>query len=542
MREKGSRRGMEHRLYLTMTVLVTVILLCSLGFTLVMDIARERKALDRKITDAATYVAELRGVHDMLEAGYPDPGVTEQLEAITEFVSGIDSILIADRNDLRFYQTSRHMAGDMYVDGDETRILTGAAPYITTVQGTDGPLHCAFHAIRNAEGVTEGFVMVSVAVSKITGQSQQIMLVYVAMFLAMLLLSILLTGAFFRFQRTMLLGHEPVELLSLYVKQDEVINSLAEGIVSVGQNGKILFANKPAELLLAGQSGALVGKSLKEVFPDTHFEQILEDGIAVMNQVYVNGDQTLLINEVPVTERGEQPGGVLLILQDRTEALRLSDELSGARNMMDTLRAFNHEFLNKLHIILGYLQTGEIDKAKEFIINSNLVSSQSVRDTANALRVSEVCALVIGKMMHAAESGIRLSLEPGSSLMERDLLMEPGEYVTVIGNLLENAIEELKESGEKNGEIHLGVFAKPGVNVISCEDSGRGIDPAMLDRIFIRGVSTKGKNHGTGLYLVKQVADKYGGEVSVETEPGEGSCFTITLTALQSAERRKGVE
>ena len=542
MREKGSRRDMEHRLYLTMTVLVTVILLCSLGFTLAMDIARERKALDRKITDAATYVAELRGVHDMLEAGYPDPGVTEQLEAITEFVSGIDSILIADRNGLRFYQTSRHMAGDMYVDGDETRILTGAAPYITTVQGTDGPLHCAFHAIRNAEGVTEGFVMVSVAVSKITGQSQQIMLVYVAMFLAMLLLSILLTGAFFRFQRTMLLGHEPAELLSLYVKQDEVINSLAEGIVSVGQNGKILFANKPAELLLAGQSGALVGKSLKEVFPDTHFEQILEDGTAVMNQVYVNGDQTLLINEVPVTERGEQPGGVLLILQDRTEALRLSDELSGARNMMDTLRAFNHEFLNKLHIILGYLQTGEIDKAKEFIINSNLVSSQSVRDTANALRVSEVCALVIGKMMHAAESGIRLSLEPGSSLMERDLLMEPGEYVTVIGNLLENAIEELKESGEKNGEIHLGVFAKPGVNVISCEDSGRGIDPAMLDRIFIRGVSTKGKNHGTGLYLVKQVADKYGGEVSVETEPGEGSCFTITLTALQSAERRKGVE
>lgn len=539
MREKGSRRGMEHRLYLTMTVLVTVILLCSLGFTLAMDIARERKALDRKITDAATYVAELRGVHDMLEAGYPDPGVTEQLEAITEFVSGIDSILIADRNGLRFYQTSRHMAGDMYVDGDETRILTGSAPYITTVQGTDGPLHCAFHAIRNAEGVTEGFVMVSVAVSKITGQSQQIMLVYVAMFLAMLLLSILLTGAFFRFQRTMLLGHEPVELLSLYVKQDEVINSLAEGIVSVGQNGKILFANKPAELLLAGQSGALVGKSLKEVFPDTHFEQILEDGTAVMNQVYVNGDQTLLINEVPVTEHGEQPDGVLLILQDRTEALRLSDELSGARNMMDTLRAFNHEFLNKLHIILGYLQTGEIDKAKEFIINSNLVSSQSVRDTANALRVSEVCALVIGKMMHAAESGIRLSLEPGSSLMERDLLMEPGEYVTVIGNLLENAIEELKESGEKNGEIHLGVFAKPGVNVISCEDSGRGIDPAMLDRIFIRGVSTKGKNHGTGLYLVKQVADKYGGEVSVETEPGEGSCFTITLTALQSAERRR---
>jgi hypothetical protein len=38
------------------------------------------------------------------------------------------------------------------------------------------------------------------------------------------------------------------------------------------------------------------------------------------------------------------------------------------------------------------------------------------------------------------------------------------------------------------------------------------------------------------------VADKYGGEISVETEPGEGSCFTVSLTALQSAERRKGAE
>jgi len=58
MREKGSRYEMEHRLYLTMTVLVTVILLCSLGFTLAMDIARERRALDRRITEAAAYVAE----------------------------------------------------------------------------------------------------------------------------------------------------------------------------------------------------------------------------------------------------------------------------------------------------------------------------------------------------------------------------------------------------------------------------------------------------------------------------------------------------
>ena len=64
---------------------------------------------------------------------------------------------------------------------------------------------------------------------------------------------------------------------------------------------------------------------------------------------------------MPLNARGRQPEGVLVILQDRTEALKLSDELSGARNMMDTLRAFNHEFLNKLHIILGYLHNPDFN-------------------------------------------------------------------------------------------------------------------------------------------------------------------------------------
>ena len=197
--------------------------------------------------------------------------------------------------------------------------------------------------------------------------------------------------------------------------------------------------------------------------------------------------------------------------------------------MMDTLRAFNHEFLNKLHIILGYLQTGEIDRAKQFIINSSLVSSQSVRDTAEALRVSEVCALVIGKMMHAAELGIHLQLLPGSGMLERDLLFPADEYVTIIGNLLENAIEELSSGETELKEIRLGIYAEQGASVISCEDTGRGIDPDLLPEIFKKGVTTKGENHGTGLFLVKRIADSRGGVIDVETEPGEGCCITVSF-------------
>ena len=221
---------------------------------------------------------------------------------------------------------------------------------------------------------------------------------------------------------------------------------------------------------------------------------------------------------------------ILTIINDQTEMETVMDELTGAKAMLDTLRAFNHEFLNKLHVILGYLQTGQTEEAINFIINSNLVSSQSIRQTADCLRVSKICALVIGKMMHAAELGILLTISPDSHCLEKDLLLPVENYITIVGNLLENAIEELSAGSPEIREITLGIYCDPGCNIITCEDTGRGIRPDLIDRIYEKGVSSKGTNRGTGLFLIKQLVDSGNGEISIETEPGEGTCFTITFT------------
>ena len=212
--------------------------------------------------------------------------------------------------------------------------------------------------------------------------------------------------------------------------------------------------------------------------------------------------------------------------------------------MLDTLRAFNHEFLNKLHIILGYLQTGEIQQAMNFITNSSLVSSQSVRETANCIRVPKICALVIGKMMHAAELGIRLQVSTDSTCRDHDLLIPVEGFVTILGNLMENAIEELSHdhtaspdvihASESPREIHIGIYCRPDVNIITCEDTGRGIQPELLDHIFEKGVSSKGENRGTGLFLVHELMEEYGGTIDIDTEPGEGTCFTLTFTRKET--------
>ena len=66
--------------------------------------------------------------------------------------------------------------------------------------------------------------------------------------------------------------------------------------------------------------------------------------------------------------------------------------------------------------------------------------------------------------------------------------------------------------------------------VITCADTGRGIPAPVLERIFDNGFSTKGEGRGTGLHLVRQIVDRCGGEISIDTEEGEGTCFTLTFT------------
>ncbi|MFR4784183.1 MAG: sensor histidine kinase [Pilosibacter sp.] len=82
----------------------------------------------------------------------------------------------------------------------------------------------------------------------------------------------------------------------------------------------------------------------------------------------------------------------------------------------------------------------------------------------------------------------------------------------------------------RSGRSHSGIYCDPGCNIITCEDTGRGIRPDLIDRIYEKGVSSKGTNRGTGLFLIKQLVDSGNGEISIETEPGEGTCFTITFT------------
>lgn len=541
MDQTDSRNALEKELYRSFTLLSAFVIVFSLAITLYFDITRQRRDMDAIISGTASYIASMPEVISMLEDGYPSNVAKEDIDSLSANIPDISVVVIYNNNGLRFYHTDRLKTGETFVDGDETMILQGSEPYITTGYGTKGAQRRAFHAVKRKDGKIIGFVMASVFTAHISARHRNILLVHIAIFFLMMLVSIPLTHAFIRFLRKSLMGFNPHELLNMYIRQDEVMNAIEEGLIATDTEGKILFSNIVARNLFHDgpeEGPPLMGKYFRELYPATNFDSVVSTGKSVHRQSCMIGGRSILMNEIPIQGKGKKPiQGMLVIMVDRTDMLAMSDELSGTRSMLDTLRAFNHEFLNKLHVILGYLQIGEIEQAIQFIINSNLVSSQSIRETADCIRVSRICALIIGKMMHAAELGIRLSLTHDSSCIESELILPQDAFITIIGNLLENAIEELNSCKNRDNElkeITLGIYCRPDCNIITCEDTGGGISQELLEHIFEKGISSKGETRGTGLYLLRQIAEEYNGDIAIDTEKGEGSCFTLTFTRKEN--------
>ena len=104
---------------------------------------------------------------------------------------------------------------------------------------------------------------------------------------------------------------------------------------------------------------------------------------------------------------------------------------------------------------------------------------------------------------------------------------------TAVKNLVENAIHYSPE----HTTVAVGVGERDGKVTIRVVDQGIGIPAKSLDRIFERGFSTKGEGRGTGLSLVKETVDAFHGTIRVESEPGIGSSFIITVA--ESANRQQ---
>ncbi|WP_432493119.1 sensor histidine kinase [Kineococcus auxinigenes] len=302
---------------------------------------------------------------------------------------------------------------------------------------------------------------------------------------------------------------------------DAVLHSLREGLVVLDPAGRVQVVNDEARRLLPpGAEGAAGGAAGVELPPAVR--RLVDAGEDVVDDVQVTDDRVLVVSRLDARWEGRRVGTVVT-LRDHTELQALTRDLDAVRGLAEALRSQAHEAANRLHVVVTLVEQGRTAQAVQFA-TAELAAAQELTDLVVAdVADPAVAALLVGKSAQAAERGVELEVEPDTALPAG--LLPARDLVTVVGNLVDNAVEAAMAGAEPRWvRVRTGCVERGGGAVVEVRvtDSGEGLPAGLLEQAVQRGWSRKEQRlsphgtHGLGLALVGQVVRRHGGSIAVE--------------------------
>ncbi len=523
----GNIQKMSFRFQLILIVTLALFLGFAGSF---INVQFETERRDQNLQNVAEAIAKSPLV---VEAEYSNmdsyPLLKEYLDSLCDTLKDIDVISVVTKESSRLYHSNEELIGTVY-DGTIPDFKEKSRDYYTTTDnGPSGTQRRAYAAIYDEEGNYAGFVIAIMLMKNIKNETIQIILTFILITIIAILIELFISAELSDKIKKSLLGYEPDVFTSMFRMRDNILESLDEGIVAVDKVGKVQFINKSAVEMLTtdGKEEAFIGKyvsNLSNTIPALNPLCASEISRSV-SSAYDN----ILIDTIPIKEN-DSVTGTVGILHDRKEYTKLMEDLTGTRYLVDSMRANNHDFTNKLHVILGLIQMEMYDEATSYIQNITMVQRETISKVMNCINEPAIAALLIGKIARASELNVKFVLREGCYYSSADISLPSEVLVTVIGNLIENAFESMNDmnyDGQK--ELLFGMYSKPGALLITADDTGSGISDSNIGRIFENGFSTKGSGRGTGLYQVKNLIEAAGGKINVESQEGIGTSFTVSF-------------
>lgn len=322
-------------------------------------------------------------------------------------------------------------------------------------------------------------------------------------------------------------GKAPEELARLFAAHEAALHVVDDGLVLV-EEGSVVLANDRARALLG------IGDLATPIGPDA----ALPAGVrAVLDgdggQVRVGG--SWLVVERLATDR---PGTTTLMIRDRTELQRMTGELDAVSTLASALRAQTHEFGNRMHTVATLIELDEPQRALEVATAGRDLGQRLADRVVGDGEEPVIAALLLGKAAQAHERGVEMHVEthldPGTHGID------PVDFVTVLGNLVDNAIDAAAEraarSGGGQGWVEVYLDEEDGMIVLQVSDSGAGLPAQRLERAFAPGWSTKpagAHGRGFGLSIVRDTVERLGGSVEIgEGELRDGVRAGAVVTVL----------
>lgn len=493
-----------------------------------------QEKVENNIMNIAKVIAKSYLIRKELENKDPNQKITLFVDDVYKNINEIEFIVIADMDGTRYSHPNKELIGRQFVGGDENRVLEKGESYVSEGIGTLGESLRSFVPIYDLQNKNQiGFVSVgtlkkSIKQAKLDAQFNIGFLILIGMITGSIG-AVLLAESI----KKTLLGLEPEEISKLYNEKNSMLKAIHEGIISIDIDSNINMINDSAlEILqLKGKYSGddLIGKSIKQVFPNSTLPRVLISGTAEYNDEQVINNTVIVTNRVPIRKK-DVIIGALATFRDKTEVTNLAEEVTGVKQIVEALRANTHEFMNKLHVILGLIQLNEIKEAEKFILQTAKNQELILTNIIKKIKDPTIAGLILGKTSRAKELGINFKIDENCNLnhaMERKITNHT--LITIIGNLIENAFEAVNKSTSSIKEVFIKIVESDQKIEIIVKDTGVGIQQQDLKKIFNRGYSTKDNSKGVGLDLVQKIVNILEGEINVTSKVDKGTTFNIII-------------
>lgn len=525
----------RHRLPLfwRLTAIITAAWLLLLCATLFLTMHFSLRNMANKIDNVLMSTVETLGdapyVRRTVERGYCELEFAEYLTDVVEKTEDLEFITIADSASIRLFFIDPAEIGKPFLGDDQYRALAGEVYLSTAAPKNYGTQRRAFHPVWDEAGNVIGFVMASATYARIDEMQGEIIGSYIGIAVILAACTLLLSGILAVYLGRNLRGMRLEDVVRAYLSQNAILNSLDNGLISFDNTGKVRLVNTAASRMLGHREDLLVGRNVDELLRAA-------DGTSLRDRTEgklgLQSDRPNILVRPVQLPNAELWARQVLVLADKSEITRYVEELGGTQHMVSTLRANTHEFLNKLQVISGLLQMGRTEEAQRYIGSIAATYEHITGPVLKLIHNTNVAALILGKSSNMRELDIDLILVSNSNLPERSEFLSTTELVTVVGNLMENAIEATDViPAEDLRAVAVQITEDEKGLLIMVSDTGEGIQPENLPHIFERGFSTKAATgRGVGMCRIREIVESHGGTIDVDTEPGSGTTFTIIIS------------
>lgn len=450
----------------------------------------------------------------------------EAIQPIAERIrlaTDVDYIVIFDMQGVRYSHPSASKLGTI-LESSEDRQALSQHEYISKAYGIQGFSIRAFVPILNEDGTKQvGVINVGILSPKWYHLVKEYRLDIFISLLWGILIGFLGSILIANHLKRQTLNLEPYEIARIVQERSGIMQAMDVGVLATNEEGEITFINH-----LARKYTQFFGEDakLQDLFSKTWLsDEKLE--VHEQHRPLLLFDQMYLVRTFPIYINAKNAGFVIM-MTDRKDAHILAEELTGIRVLVDSLRAQHHEYMNRLHSIAGLIQLNRDEEALLLIINEISDEEEIIQQLRDKIHDYSIQGLLLGKHSRAKELGVTLLIDEDSYLNEETSGFSSGDLVTIIGNLLDNAMESCLQ--KEHRDVCLFIQGTQDALYIEVQDSGIGIEGDPY-KIFDYGFSTK-KNkadHGIGLALVKQLVEANYGTIEVSTEVNIGTTITITI-------------